>query len=85
MKMEDTKPLKIVKNVKIAKLSRERSTVRGALQRGLDDSYKNGWKRVLIIGQTHDGRVSLHHTEEADEILLGLLDKGKLAIYKEYL
>lgn len=69
--------MEIVKNTKVVKLSKEKSTVRGALQRALDDSHREGWKKVIIIGNYETNGYRLRHTKEADHVLLGLLEMGK--------
>lgn len=74
---------KLVRDRKVQKLSREKSTVKAALQRALDDSHKEGWKTVFIVGGSKETGYRTRHTATPDIELLGLIEIGKSIIYKD--
>ncbi len=76
--------LKIVKNNKVKRLPKEKSTVKAALLRAIDDARTDKWDKVFIVGGRKDGtKYSTRHTSNSDLELLGLIEIAKSIIYKD--
>lgn len=46
--------MKIVKDSKIVRLSKESGSVRGTLRRAMDKAREEGWKNVIVIGESKE-------------------------------
>lgn len=75
---------KLARNNKVKKLPKEKSTVKAALLRAIDDARNAKWDKVFIIGGGKDNtRYTVRHTSNTDLELLGLIEIGKSIIYRD--
>lgn len=74
---------KLVKNRKVAQITNQKRTVKGALKRAQDDCFKESWKKCVIVGKRADGSYTMRNTPNCDEEILGILDTAKQIILKD--
>lgn len=75
--------MKLVKNVKVAKFPRSCRTVKQAIKKAEDIAQKEGWTKVIIIGQgTHASSEIRTRMRYSDQIFM--LESSKYLALKDW-
>ena len=75
--------MKLVKELKVTRFPKSTRTVKQAFQRAQDFAQKEGWTRVIIIGEGknggHDVFSKMHRSQS-----MGMLESSKYLCLKEW-
>lgn len=74
---------RLVKNVKMIKLAHVPGGVKGTLKRAMDAAREQGWKRVVIVGESStNGRVLWSGVN--DSTTIGMCERAKHVMLNDY-